>query len=190
MKLEKEITVLVNTSYETLNTILIEKNFRIIDTYFIKDIYMFDNNTNISNMSYLDILKKCILVRNVEGIQKSLLYKYKKYDKNKSIIEQGKIECPIGDINKGIDFMKAINYKTLLTINDKCTVYSNDKIELIVQEVNNKYVFIEMEDKSEHINKEYETIDEMINELNEYNLPIQPNNYFVKKAEMILKEIL
>ncbi|MBQ6546704.1 MAG: hypothetical protein IJL74_01745 [Bacilli bacterium] len=190
MKLEKEITVLVNTSYEELNTILTQKGFEIVESFFMKDIYMIDKNVNMSDMNNLDILKKCILIRETEGGQKKLIYKHKKYDKDERIIEQAKIECPISDVNKAIDFMKAINYKTLFTINDKCTVYCNKKTEFIVQEVNDKYVFIEMEDKAESIDKEYKTIDDMIGELKEYNLPIQPNNFFVKKAELILKETL
>ena len=36
---------------------------------------MIDENVNISNMSYLDILKKCILVRDIVGFEKVLLYK-------------------------------------------------------------------------------------------------------------------
>ena len=38
---------------------------------------MIDNKMDIFNMETLNILKKCVLVRNVEGIEKELLYKYK-----------------------------------------------------------------------------------------------------------------
>lgn len=40
---------------------------------------MLDERVDISNMNYLDILKNCILVRNIVGIEMELLYKYKKY---------------------------------------------------------------------------------------------------------------
>ena len=49
-------------------------------------------------------------------------------------------------------------------------LYANNKSELVVQLVNNEYIFIEMEDKCEHIDKIYNSIEEMINDLNSYNL--------------------
>lgn len=57
--------------------------------------------------------------------------------------------------------MKAINYKELFKIKDKCVVYANDKTELIVQLVNGEYIFIEMEDKCDYIDKKYDSIDEL-----------------------------
>lgn len=48
---------------------------------------MIEENIDILNMTNLDILKKCVLVRNIVDIKKELLYKYKKYDSNGDIIE-------------------------------------------------------------------------------------------------------
>ena len=82
MQMETEISVLVKTDYETLQKELKENNFLLKEEYVVNDIYMIDENVNISNMSYLDILKKCILVRDIVGFEKVLLYKYKKYAEN------------------------------------------------------------------------------------------------------------
>ena len=79
----------------------------------MNDIYMIRDDIDISTMKSLDVLKNCILIREFVGIEKELLYKYKKYDDNGDILEQGKIECPIDDIKKAIKFMEAINYKKL-----------------------------------------------------------------------------
>lgn len=49
-------------------------------------------------------------------------------------------------------------------------------IEFLVQIVNNKYVFIEMEDKEYHGGKKYDNID------------YDRSDYFVKKAQIILNE--
>lgn len=57
-----------------------------------------------------------------------------------------------------------------------------------MQLVNNKYIFIEMEDEPQYISKKYEDIKDMISELEEYDLPYEKGNYFVKKAEIILDE--
>ena len=123
MKMEKEITVSVTTDYETLEKELNEYNFTKKEEYMVNDIYLINDDLDLFKMKKLDILKKCILIREVENIEKELLYKYKKYDLNGNILEQGKVKCPIIDIDKAIDFMNAINYKELFKINDKC-IYS------------------------------------------------------------------
>ena len=190
MQMEAEISVLVKTDYEILQKELKENNFLLKEEYVVNDIYMIDENVNISNMSYLDILKKCILVRDIVGFEKVLLYKYKKYAENGDILEQGKVRCPITDVDKVVKFMEAIHYKRLFDISDKCIVYANDKSELVVQLVNDKYIFIEMESTGDYIDREYKDVEEMKSDLLSYNLSIDESNFFVKKAELMLKEIL
>lgn len=190
MQMETEISVLVKTDYEKLQKELKENNFLLKEEYVVNDIYMIDENVNISNMSYLDILKKCILVRDIVGFEKVLLYKYKKYAENGDILEQGKVRCPITDVDKAVKFMETIHYKRLFDISDKCIVYANDKSELVVQLVNDKYIFIEMESTGDYIDREYRNVEEMKSDLLSYNLSIDESNFFVKKAEITLKEIL
>ena len=190
MQMETEISVLVKTDYEKLQKELKENNFLLKEEYVVNDIYMIDENVNISNMSYLDILKKCILVRDIVGFEKVLLYKYEKYAENGDILEQGKVRCPITDVDKAVKFMETIHYKRLFDISDKCIVYANDKSELVVQLVNDKYIFIEMESTGDYIDREYRNVEEMKSDLLSYNLSIDESNFFVKKAEIMLKEIL
>lgn len=106
MQMETEITVLVKSDYETLQKELKEKGFQIDEEYTLNDVYMLDERIDISNMSYLEILKNCILVRNIIGFEMELLYKYKKYDTNGDILEQGKVKCPITDVDKQLDLWK------------------------------------------------------------------------------------
>lgn len=190
MKLENEIIILVKTDYKSLLYELAQNGFIQKEEYIINDTYLINDTIDIFNMNTLNILKKCVLVRNVEGIEKELLYKYKEYADNGDITKQTKVKCPVVDISKAIDFMKAIGYRKLFNIYDKCIVFINNKTELVVQLVNNKYIFIEMESKCEYIDKEYNTIDDMKDDLCSYNLSIDKSNFFVKKAEIILKELL
>lgn len=190
MKMETEITVLIKTDYNQLKRELEQNNFEIKEEYEINDVYLINKNINIENMNNLDILKKCVLVRNVVDIEKKLLYKYKECDINGDIITQGKVECPVTNISKALEFMEAINYKKLFNIFDKCIVFANEKTELTVQIVNNKYVFIEIESKCKHIKRKYKSIEEIKKDISGYNLSIDKSNFFVKKAEMILKETL
>lgn len=190
MKKEIEITVRVNVSYEKLKDELKQNNFIKKEEYIVNDSYLINSLINITDMKSLDILKKCVLVRDIVGILKQLLYKYKKYDNNGNIIEQGKIKCPVTDINKAMEFMNAIGYEKLFDIHDKCIVFANDKTELVVQLVNDKYIFIEMESEPQYINRKYENVDELKDDICSYNLSIDKSNFFVKKAELILNETL
>lgn len=190
MKMETEITVLVKSNYDDLKKELEKNGFEIKEEYELKDDYMVNNDTNLSELSKLEILQNCILVRDIFNIKKELLYKYKKYAVNGDILEQGKVECFVTDIEKAIKFMESINYKKIFTIYDKCIVYANKETELVVQLVNDKYIFIEMESECRHIDRKYETVEELKKDINRYNLPIDTSSYFVKKAELILSEML
>lgn len=190
MKKEIEITVRVNVGYEKLEEELKRNNFIKKEEYIVNDSYLINSSINITDMKSLDILKKCVLVRDIVGILKQLLYKYKKYDSNGDIIEQGKIKCPVTDINKAMEFMNAIGYEKLFDIHDKCIVFTNDKTELVVQLVNDKYIFIEMESEPQYINRKYENVEELKDDICSYNLSIDKSNFFVKKAELILNETL
>lgn len=190
MKMETEITVKVVANYETLHEELIKKGFSIKEEYVVNDDYLVPNNVDLYKEEKLNILKKCILIRDVVGIEKCLLHKYKEYDKNGDIIKQGKLKCPIDDIDKALKFMESIKYHKLFSIYDKCIVYANDKTELIVQLVNDKYIFIEVEDKGEYIKRKYNGVEELKEDLLSYNLPIDTSNFFVKKALILLEETL
>lgn len=188
MNYENEITVKVNTTYDKLHDILLKNNFIIKEEYTVKDTYMINKEIDITKLNDLEVLKQCILVRDVVDIEKSLVYKNKEYDSEGNIIKQSKIKCPILDIEKGIKFMEEINYIKLFNIIDKCIVYVNNDNELVVELVNDKYVLIELESNLEYINKKYTCYLDMINELNSYNLPIDKTNYFVKKAVLVLND--
>ena len=190
MEKEMEITVRVSVSYEKLEEELKRNNFIKKEEYIVNDSYLINSLINITDMKSLDILKKCVLVRDIVGILKQLLYNYKKYYSNGDIIEQGKIKCPVTDINKAMEFMNAIGYEKLFDIHDKCIVFANDKTELVVQLVNDKYIFIEMESEPQYINRRYENVEELKDDICSYNLSIDKSNFFVKKAELILNETL
>lgn len=190
MKYENEITVQVTCSYEELHNLLIKKGFKIIKKYTIIDEYLISKDYDLRNKNYLDILKECVIIRYIENIVKELLYKYKEYNNNGDIIKQAKVSCKVNDIKEASNFMKTIGYKELIHIQNNSVVYTNDKIEFAVQLVNDKYIFIELEDKSEYLNKTYSSIEEMKEEINLYNLPIVKDKYFAKKAAIILEDEL
>lgn len=190
MNYENEITVKVNTTYDKLHDILLKNNFIIKEEYTVKDTYMINKEINITELNDLEVLKQCILVRDVVDIEKSLVYKNKEYDSEGNIIKQSKIKCPILDIDKGIKFMEEINYIKLFNIIDKCIVYVNNENELVVELVNDKYIFIEMKSEPRYINRKYKNIEELKDDICSYNLSVDKSCFFVKKAELILNETL
>lgn len=188
MEYEKEITVFVKTDYKSLHKQLTTLNFRIVETYQVNDIYLIPTTINYKNQPILKVLNHCLLIRDVIGRTKKLVYKYKEYDNIGSITKQAKTECEILDTKEAIALFKQLHFQELIRIFDTCIVYSNDSIELIVQLVNQKYVFIELEDKATHINKQYASIEEMIVDLERLHLDYDKSNYFVKKAELVFND--
>ena len=190
MKYENEITVEVDTSLEKLISILESKGFKLKETYDLNDIYLI--NRNDKKGDYLSMLNKCGLIRDIieenEEI-KMLTYKYKEYNRNKEITKQGKVKVKIDDINNSKLLFEKLGFEELIRINDHMMVYATDKDELVIQCVNNKHIYIEIEDECRYADRLYNSIEEMKNVVIDNNIPIKDNNYFVKKAEIELQEI-
>lgn len=162
-----------------------------MEEYCVNDIYMI-NKCYVDNEHSLELLKKCVLIRNVideSGSRKFLTYKYKEYNDKEEIIKQGKINVKVDSIDNSRKLLEALNFEKLISINDNLTVYSNGVDEIVLQCVNNKHIYIEIEDKCNYIDKKYNSIEEMIDVIKKYNIPIKDDNYFVKKAYIELSEV-
>ena len=188
MKYENEITVQVTCNYEELHSLLIKQGFKIIEKYKVIDEYLISKDYDLKNKNSLDILKECVIVRYIENTLKELLYKYKKYSNNGDIIKQAKVSCKVNDIKEASNFMKTIGYKELIHIQNNSVVYTNDKIEFAVQLVNDKYIFIELEERSEHVKNVFSNLEDMKKVIDSLNIPMVKNNYFAKKAVIVLEE--
>ena len=190
MNFENEITVEVDTTLEELKNILEGKGFILKQEYDLNDIYMI--NKDNKETDYLKMLGNCVLIRNVITSEKNiklLTYKHKEYNEKKEIVKQSKIELKIEDIEKAKSLFESLNFKELIKVYDHMYVYGTDKDELAVQVVNNKHIYIEIENVCGFINRVYNSIDEMKEVIISNNIPIKNNDYFVKKAEIELKEI-
>lgn len=188
MKYENEITVQVTCSYEELHSLLIKQGFKIIEKYKVIDEYLISKDYDLKNKNSLDILKECVIVRYIENTLKELLYKYKEYNNNGDILKQAKVSCKVNDIKEASNFMKTIGYKELIHIQNNSVVYTNDKIEFAVQLVNDKYIFIELEERSEHVETIFSNVEDMKKVIDSLNIPMVKNNYFAKKAVIVLEE--
>ncbi len=190
MKYENEITIEVDTDFNSLKKILEENNFKEKENYDLNDIYMLKNDCSKQDNPNA-VLNNCILIRNIitkDSDIKQVTYKYKEYNEKNEITKQGKVSCNVESLEDAENVLEAIGYSKMIELKDHLIVYSNETDEFVVQLVNNKHIYIEMEEYCNHINKHYNSIDEMINNLNKYNIPMKDNNYFVKKAEIELLE--
>lgn len=189
MKYENEITVEADTNLENLIVLLNSKGFELKETYDLNDIYLINKNDKENN--YLSMLNKCVLIRHIIEKNKEtkiLTYKYKEYNQNKEITKQGKINVSIDDIDNTKLLFEKLNFEELIRINNHMLVYATDKDELVIQSVNNKHIYIEIEDKCNYANRIYNSIDEMKKVIIDNNIPIKNNDFFVKKAEIELQE--
>ncbi len=189
MNYESEITVEVCVDLSSLIKILEENGFELKEVYDLNDIYLI--NKNDKEDDYLSMLNKCVLIRNIieeDKETKLLTYKYKEYNENKEITRQGKAKVKIDDISNSKLLFEKLGFQELIRINDHMLVYATDKDELVIQNINNKHIYIEIEDKCNYADKFYNSIDEMKKVITDNNIPIKNNDFFVKKAEIELQE--
>ena len=189
MKYENEITVEVNTTLQDLISILENNGFKLKETYDLNDIYLI--NKVDKKGDYLSMLNKCVLIRHIieeNKETKMLTYKYKEYNENNEITKQGKVKVKVDDIDNSRLLFEKLNFEELIKINDHMLVYATDKDELVIQNVNGKHIYIEIEDKCNYADRFYNSIDEMKAVIIDNTIPIKDNNFFVKKAEIELQE--
>lgn len=190
MNYENEITIEVDTTLEDLISILENNRFKLKETYDLNDIYLI--NKVDKKGDYLSMLNKCVLIRHIieeNKETKMLIYKYKEYNENKEITKQGKVKVKVDDIDNSRLLFEKLNFEELIKINDHMLVYATDKDELVIQNVNGKHIYIEIEDKCHYADRFYSSIEEMKKVIIDNSIPIKDNNFFVKKAEVELQEV-
>lgn len=187
---EVEICVKYLGTKEEIFVDLKNKGFKLLEEFKVVDTYMINKNLDIHNISTLDYLSKCVMIRDFIGIKKYLQCKFKEFDKNGDILKQGKVKCPITDIHSGMEFLQALNYIPLFNIVNNNYIYTNGINELYVQDIEDQGIYIEMEQENLELdNLNGNTIDEMKEILKSYNFNIDTSNFFVKKAEEAIRKL-
>ena len=189
MKNELEICVkCLNTKEEVIDK-LQSQGFKIKEDFTLKDIYYVKKDKVISLDNSNELLSNYVLIR--QTLPKNVVcfkLKEKKFDELGNILNQSSCSCEVKDKQKAIIFIENLGYKELLKINDHNILMSNGKNEIYIQDVEDLGVYLEMEQKNIYsTNDNGKDIDEIINNLSSYNLNIDKNNYFVKKAYDMLE---
>lgn len=190
LKESNEITVKIKCELETFYKTLEEKGFKIVHKFSMNDVYFIPNTLEIERMNTRDILSKAVLVRDIRGKMsnketKIITYKIKKFDKEGNIISQEAINCDIFKIEDAKRLLEAIGYKEIMTIIEDDVVYEKNGFQLAIKNIKGGDNLIEIEE-----NEIYNTTEKLIQKVNELEIPIYTDNYFVKKVEIELDKIL
>ena len=189
-KESNELTIKVISRKEELIKILTDKEFKRGREFSLDDYYFIPNNIDKDKLSTREILSKAIIIRYIvdeDKIIQKITFKRKNIDEKGNILTQNAINCDITDINDAKRLFEAIGYSEIMNIKENDIIYYKNNFELALKFVKNGDLLIEIETEE---NTEWDTIDKIKKIIDELDLPIEKNNYFIKKAENELNKIL
>lgn len=188
---ELKICLKTNANLDTLRENLLNQGFYVQEDFQLNDIYMVDAKTEISLENMNQIFSNYLLIREKVGQKSSLVFKRKETNNKGEILRRTSTNCPIVSCYDAYNLMKELGYKKLLNLNVHNILFSNDIHEIYLQDVEGLGVYIKMMQKNIKINHDNgDTIEEMINNLKKYDLPITDyNNQGKKSYDMFKKRI-
>lgn len=188
VKEENEITVKVTCSNDELIKHLTNKGFNEDREFTLDDYYLIPKDLDIENLTTREILAKAIIIRYIvdDGkIIQKITFKKKNINEKGEILSQKATNCYILDFRAGINLFNELGYYEIMNIKESDVIYYKDKIELALKFIENSNTLIEIE-----TNDNFDTIDKLKKLVNEIEIPIEKDTYFVKKAEDELNKIL
>lgn len=187
VKEENEITIKITCSNEQLIKHLTDKGFSEGRKFTLDDYYLIPKNLKIDNLTTRDILSKAIIIRYIvdDGkIIQKITFKKKNINPDGEIISQKAINCEVFDFKAAINLFNELGYYQIMNIKESDVIYYKDKLELAVKFIENSNTLIEIE-----TDDNFETVNELKELVTDLELPIEKDNYFVKKAEDELNKI-
>lgn len=188
---ELEICVKSLVPFNELLDKMLKLGFHVQEDFQLNDIYMIENDQEITMKDTDLLLSNYILVRETVGKRVMLVIKNKKINTKGEIVKQTSTKCLIHKVEDGYKFMKSLGYKKMIEIKDHNVLLSNGQNEIYLQDVEDLGVYVEMEQANLMLdNNNGNSLEEMIDIINNYHLPIDKTNYFAKKAYDMLKKVI
>ena len=188
LKEANEITVKVTCSNDELIKHLTNKGFIKGRKFTLDDYYLIPKNLKLDELTTRDILSKAVIIRYIvddgQIIQK-ITFKKKDINGNGEILSQKAINCDVLDYKAGINLFNELGYYQIMNIKESDIIYYKDKLELAIKFIENSNTLIEIE-----TDENFETIDELKKLVINLEIPMEKDNFFVKKAENELDRIL
>lgn len=191
LKENNEITLKIKCELNEFYEIMKKKGFKVIDKFRLDDTYFIPKDLKLNKTNIRYILSKAVLVRDItdeisDEKTKLITFKIKEFDENGKILNQESVNCKIYDIEDAKKLLKAIGYKEIMNIIEDDVVYEKEGFEIAVKDIKNGDKLIEIETTD---NDDLDTIEKLIKKVNELEIPIYTDNYFVKKAEVELEKM-
>ncbi len=190
IKKSNEVTVKILETKENFIKELLNKGFKENQEFSLDDYYYIPSDLDIDNLSTREILAKSIIIRYIvykDEIFQTITFKRKDIAEDGSILKQESINCYIKDIAEAKTLFKALGYIEIMNIKEKDIIYFKEDFNIILKIIENEDLLLEIETKE---NTAWNTIPNIIKILRDLDLPIDNNNYFVKKAENMLNKLL
>lgn len=192
LKENNEITVKIKCNLDELYNILEKKDFKIVDKFSMDDAYFVPNEIDLDKTNSREILMQAVLVRDITGKisnrrTKKMTFKIKNFDEYGNILSQSAVNCDILNTDDAKKLLNAIGYQEIMNIKENDIVYEKDGLQLAIKDIENGDNLIEIETTE---SADLNTIEKLIKKINEIEIPIYTDNYFVKKAEIELDKIL
>ena len=192
LKENNEITLKIKCDLNEFYKIMRKRGFKKIDKFRLDDTYFLPKDLNLNKTNIRYALSKAVLVRDItdeisDEKTKLITFKIKKFDENGQILNQESINCNISNIEDAKKLLKAIGYKETMNIIEDDVVYEKDGFEIAIKNIKNGDNLIEIETTD---NDELDNIEKLIKKVNELEIPVYTDNYFVKKAEVELEKII
>lgn len=191
-----EITTRVLETLDSITQKLEKQGFQIIRKSRVEDEYLTQYQGTFEQKHILEMLSSSVLLRylNANGkITKKITYKQKTYQ-NEIVMTEEKINVNCDDLDMAKKLFLALHFRPLVKVGYDVIVFSNQKIELAFQTVENLGLLVEYENVKDFSDSTEEEIvlakQQMLKEIK--NLNIQTTEEIdVKKAyELIQKQIL
>ncbi len=188
VKEANEITIMVTCSNEQLIKHLTEKGFSEGRKFTLDDYYLIPKNLKLDELTTREILSKAVIIRYIvdDGrIIQKITFKKKNINSNGEILSQKAINCDVLDYKAGINLFNELGYYEIMNLKESDVIYYKDKLELAIKFIENSSTLIEIE-----TDENFETIGELKKLVVNLEIPIEKDNFFVKKAENELNKIL
>ena len=186
-----EITVKVETSLNELLNYLTSNNFRFHQSFRCIDIFMVKKE-DLNNLNSYEDLNKCLILRELllkEKVLRQLVKKEKIFDRKGRIIKSKQDTIDIHNVPLKKSELEKEGYVELMRMDDYCYTFSKNNHEFIIEYVAPIGTFIEFEDRNFYSNlKNGETIEELISLFDTFKIKYDRNDYFVKKAWLLLNK--
>ena len=98
------------------------------------------------------------------------------------MVESQRYSCPIVDVDKTHDLLEAIGYKDCFNVEQECLEYEMSGTNIYLEYIPDIGLFLELENNNK-------SKDELVEMLHEFGVAYYENDYFVKKASLMLDKI-